>query len=182
MHDGEPTRADLDRHRAVYSTPKLPAFSVREFDERLLAGRNPLTVVDVAELRRRGVTHVLDLREDHEWRSPGKFGVEAVDELRRVGLERRNVVIKDVTPPSPKALDEAVSWIEGALAQSATTVFVHCRAGQERTGTVLAAFLLSRGMSFTDALRLLKARCDAEPTPAQEAMVRAWAEGRQHGR
>ena len=74
MRDAEPTARDQDRHRSVYATPGLPGFEVHDVDDRLLAGRNPLTVVDAAELSSRGVTHVLDLREEHEWRGAGRFG------------------------------------------------------------------------------------------------------------
>lgn len=138
MRDAAPTARDQDRHRAVYATPGLPAFQVYDVDDRLYAGRNPLTAVDVAELVRRGVTHVLDLREEHEWRRPGRFGAEAVEALGARGVERRSLVVADLSPPTPAVLDAAVAWIDEVLAKSDAKVFVHCHAGRERTGSVLA--------------------------------------------
>jgi ADP-ribosylglycohydrolase len=174
MRDTETTVQDQERHEAVYATAGLPAFAVHELDDRLLAGRNPLTVVDVARLRRLNVSHVLDLREEKEWRPPGRFGAEAVAAMGPRGIERRNVVVRDVSPPSPKALDEAVAWIDGVVARPGTRVFVHCRAGRERTGSVLAAYFVSHGTSLEAALAFLRERCGAEPLPAQMTAVRAW--------
>jgi len=181
MRDAEPTARDQERHRAVYATPGLPGFKVYEVGDRLFAGRNPLTVVDVAELRRRGVTHVLDLREEHEWRGPGLFGVEAVEELGKRGVDRLNVVVEDLSPPTPAVLTETVAWIERVLKEAGTKVFVHCRAGRERTGSVLAALLMSRGMPMEHALLALRERCDAAPLPAQVKALRAWAADRAQG-
>jgi len=178
MRDAEPTARDQNRHRAVYATPGLPGFKVYEVADHLFAGRNPLTVVDVVDLRSRGVTHVLDLREEQEWRGPGRFGAEAVEELGRRGVERHIVAVEDLSPPKPAALDDAVAWIEEVLANPGTKVFVHCRAGRERTGSVLAAVFVARGVLLEDALGIIKERCGAAPLPAQVAAVRSWAAAR----
>ena len=58
------SRVDHDR---IYSTPGLPRFEIHELDDRLLAGRNPLSAIDAQRLVDAGVTHVVDLRESHEW-------------------------------------------------------------------------------------------------------------------
>jgi rhodanese-related sulfurtransferase len=178
MPKSEPTAGDVERHRAVYATPNLPPFEIHEIDDRLRAGRNPLTVVDVAELCVSGITHVLDLRENHEWRAPNRFGAEAVDELQRRGVERRNIVVTDMAAPSQPDLDAAVRWIEAALSKPRTRVFVHCRAGRERTAAILAALLVSRGATLEHALATLKKRAGAAPLPAQLAAVGAWAAAR----
>ena len=65
------SRVDHDR---IYSTPGLPRFEIDELDDRLLAGRNPLSAIDAQGLVDVGVTHVVDLRERHEWETPGRFG------------------------------------------------------------------------------------------------------------
>jgi protein-tyrosine phosphatase len=175
-----PTPQDTQRHRAVYARPGLPAFAMHEFDDRLLAGRNPLTVVDVAQLCAAGVTHVLDLREDAEWAASDRFGVEAIDELRRRGVERKAIRVVDQGAPSPEFLDAAVAWIEEIVARAGTRVYVHCRAGRERTAAVLAALLVSRGVSLADALRRVRERCRGVPMTHQVAAVRAWAAARGH--
>ncbi len=65
------SRADHDR---IYSTPGLPRFEIHELDDRLLAGRNPLSAIDTQGLVDVGVTHVVDLRERYEWETPSRFG------------------------------------------------------------------------------------------------------------
>ena len=69
------SRTDHDR---IYSTPGLPRFEIHELDDRLLAGRNPLSAIDAQGLVDVGVTHVVDLRERHEWETPGRFGRAAL--------------------------------------------------------------------------------------------------------
>ena len=46
------SRVDHDR---IYSTPGLPRFEIHELDDRLLAGRNPLSAIDAQRLVDAGV-------------------------------------------------------------------------------------------------------------------------------
>lgn len=177
-----PSAANSERHRLVYATPGLPPLAVHGVENQLLAGRNPLTVVDVVELQARGVTHVVDLREDAEWSAPGRFGAEAVAELDVRGIKRLAVPVRDQAAPPGHVLEAAVRWIRDALKAPDAKVFVHCRAGRERTGAVLAAYLVSCGAPLDAALTMLRSRCGAAPLPAQVAAVREWASSRTVGR
>ncbi len=62
-------------HDRVYAVPALPAFTFHELDDRLLAGRAPLTKVDVGMLADVGVTRILGLREEHDDLAPELLGV-----------------------------------------------------------------------------------------------------------
>jgi rhodanese-related sulfurtransferase len=117
----------------------IPDFEFDTITPRLLAGRNPLTADDVAQLRERGVTHILDLREAREWAGPGRLGSEAVEAIPRAGIERLNLPIGDMTAPAAEDFDRACAFLERALEEPESVVFVHCRAGQQRTGAILAA-------------------------------------------
>lgn len=162
------------RHREVYATPHLPPMNLNWIDHGLLAGRNPLTELDARWLRARGVTHVLDLREEWEWEPP-RFGREALASLEPPVI-RRHIPVVDMGAPTPAQLDAAVAFLEEALQAPGSLVYVHCRAGAERTAAVLVAFHARRhGLGYDAALQELRSRRPAlNPLPAQEAAVRRW--------
>jgi len=161
-------------HRAVYATPHLPKLNCNWIDHGLLAGRNPLTALDAEWLVARGVTHVLDLREPAEW-APPRFGQDALDALAG-RIDRRHIPVVDMGPPTPAQFDEAVAFLTETLGEPDALVYVHCRAGAERTAAILVAFHARRNrMGYDEALRDLQSRrpllC---PLPNQEAATRRW--------
>jgi ADP-ribosyl-[dinitrogen reductase] hydrolase len=167
------------RHQRVYETPNLPAFWILELEERLLYGRNPLTARDVEKLITKGVTRALDLREDHEWNRPDRYGREAVAALERSGVVRESVPIKDTTAPRPEQLDRTRQILSNARADR-DTVFVHCRGGIERTGTVIAAYLARRDVLPVDETLRGFDECDSRlhPLSHQIEAVRRWLRSR----
>ena len=166
------SRVDHDR---IYSTPGLPRFEIHELDDRLLAGRNPLSAIDAQRLVDIRVTHVVDLRERHEWETPGRFGRAAVEELSVLGIERLHTPVTDGGAPSKAALDAAVRWMARVAEQDGSRIFVHCRAGQERTAAVLAAYLATHwALTLDQAIEWLASRYGGRPLPPQEQAVREW--------
>jgi protein tyrosine phosphatase (PTP) superfamily phosphohydrolase (DUF442 family) len=164
------------RHELVYRTPGLPAWSFYRVQDGLLGGRNPLTAEDVAALQAEGVGTIVDLREDEEWRSADRYGREAVAAAEWCGIERVSVPIRDLGPPSPDNLDRVSSILDDRLPGG--HVFVHCRAGIERTGAVIAAWL-SRKERISPSEAVLRMRANGagvHPLPAQMKAVSDWLE------
>jgi atypical dual specificity phosphatase len=163
------------RHAEVYADPAVLAFEWNWLDERLAAGRNPLTAADIAELARAGITHILDLREAQEWSAPSP-GHEAVEFSRECGLERHHFPLTNREAPREEELFQASAWLESALGNPKAKVYVHCRAGMERTATIVVAFHGARtGQSYDAALDDLKRKRPIfQPLPHQESAVRAW--------
>lgn len=150
MHD------QVAYHQSVYATPGLPKFEYSQVADRLYAGRNPLTALDVAELASLGITHTLDLREPHEWQAP-RFGDEALQEISRRGITRHHLPVVDAGVPTPEQLERAVIFLRGALREPTFKVYVHCRAGIERTSAVLVAYWgRTWGMTYDQALHALR--------------------------
>lgn len=165
-------------HDEIYETFDLPAFESHWVADRVRAGRNCLSAWDVERLvTAHGITHVLDLREEEEWRSPW-VGQDAVDEIARRGLTRLNISVPDFHAPTSDDLSAAVAFIRTALEDPDACVYVHCRAGWQRTATVLVAWYASaHDVDYDTALKHLKRkRRVLGPSLEQEAAARAWIE------
>jgi atypical dual specificity phosphatase len=79
-----------------------------------------------------------------------------------------------MTSPTLDDLRAAVRFIQERTDKG---VVVHCRAGLGRTGTVLAAYLVSRGESAAAALAKVRAmRPGSVETPDQEQAIVRYAE------
>ncbi len=163
------------RHHAVYSSGQVPEFDYSSVGEHLMAGRNPLSARDIHISKGLGVTHLLDLREVGEWAAP-RFGLEALREAQSAGLKREHLPIVDMGAPTQDDLTRAVASIEEALSEPGAIVYVHCRAGMERTAAVLIAFHAGKhGRSYEQALQeLRRGRGILRPLPNQERAVRLW--------
>ena len=96
---------------------------------------------------------------------------------------RINHPITDFGVPSTSQMQIILHSIDEALVQGGK-VYLHCRAGIGRTGTVAATWLVNRGMNGQAALDLLQQKWQAvdkrleEPhtpeTAAQRQFVLAW--------
>jgi ADP-ribosyl-[dinitrogen reductase] hydrolase len=166
------------RHQIVYSKPGLPTFTGFLASPGLFAGRNPLTDMDIEHLMARGIGVIIDLREDHEWAEPGRYGSEAVAAEPWSDLRRCHVPVRDGEAPGPDDLDRVWEILRQDARKASGDVYVHCRAGRERTGAILVAYVArSEGISFDKALRRLQeGGCPIHLLPDQETAVRRWLE------
>ena len=121
-----------------------------------------------------GITHFIDLT------SPAD-PVKTYQPLG--GAVRINHPITDFGVPSPLQMQGILQSIQSALSQGGK-VYVHCKGGIGRTGTVAATWLTEQGLDDEQALALLLQKWQAmdkrfeEPhtpeTQAQRACVRTW--------
>ena len=121
-----------------------------------------------------GITHFIDLT------SPAD-PVKTYQPLG--GAVRINHPITDFGVPSPLQMQSILQSIQTAL-QAGGKVYVHCKAGIGRTGTVAATWLTEQGLDSEQALALLLQKWQAmdkrfeEPhtpeTQAQREFVRTW--------
>ena len=125
-----------------------------------------------------GITHFIDLT------SPAD-PVKPYQPLG--GAVRINHPITDFGVPSPLQMQSILQSIQSALDQGGK-VYVHCKAGIGRTGTVAATWLREQGLDGELALALLMQkwqamdkRFEAPHTPeteAQRQFVLAWLKSR----
>jgi hypothetical protein len=71
------------------------------------------------------------------------------------GFEVYYLPIEDEETPQLQALNEALDWLDEAIYLD-KKVYVHCRHGIGRTGTVISAYLLRRGLGSKLVKRKLK--------------------------
>ena len=144
-----------------------------EVADRLVTGSLPADAQDVAALAHDGVTCVMNLCQDQEYDDGERAAVEAA--LRDAGIRERRVELVDYGGLMPGAIELAATTVAGWLDEG-ERVYLHCRAGWQRSATVAAAALALRdGIEPDEALAQIKRRKpSSEPLPHQLQDLRRW--------
>ena len=148
-------------------------FGFAEVGDGLLVGAYPLDAEDVAEIAGAGVDVVYNLVEDEEYEAGERDTATAA--LAAAGVNERRLPLVDYGNVPEAALDRAVVEVLGDL-EAGRRVYVHCRAGWQRSATVAAGVLaLREGLPIEVALAVLRERKPtAEPLGHQRADLLAW--------
>jgi atypical dual specificity phosphatase len=148
--------------RSVMAAP--PGFSW--IDKPLLAAMaRPSEPEDLAWLREHGIEVLLSLTEDRLRR----------DWIEDAGLLVFHEPLEDMEPPTQDQLDRCVSAILRANERN-MGVAVHCGAGLGRTGVVIAAYFVAKGLNAGNAIaRIRRLRPGSIETDEQAAAVELFA-------
>jgi atypical dual specificity phosphatase len=135
-------------------------------DKPLLAAMaRPSGPEDLAWLREHGIEVLLSLTEERPRR----------DWIEGAGLLVYHEPLEDMEAPSQEQLDRCVSAIVRANERK-MGVAVHCGAGLGRTGVVIAAYFVARGLSAANAIaRIRRLRSGSIETEEQAAAVEHFA-------
>lgn len=110
------------------AAPHVPNFD--RVNSRLFRGGAP-ALVGLQELAAMGVKLDLDLRESGD---ATKFEKEQAEKL---GMRYVNIPFSAFSAPAPSQIERVLSIL---LRDDSGPVFVHCRRGKDRTGTVIACY------------------------------------------
>ena len=155
------------------------SYGFAEVYDRLLIGAYPLDGDDVHALGAMSVRRILNLVEDEEY-EPGQRMVVA-QELSAAGIEEHRMRLTDFGrlpgDSIEAAVQEVVGWLEegdGAL------VYVHCRAGWQRSAAVAAGVVAVREEIGIDAgmAYVQERKPTAAPLPHQLEDLQAWWQSR----
>jgi atypical dual specificity phosphatase len=131
----------------------------------LAALARPESAEELAWLREQGIDVLISLTEDPPRR----------DWVDDAGLMLFHVPMVDMEPPAMEDLDRCVSAIERAHARN-LGVAIHCGAGLGRTGVVLAAYFIHKGLTAKNAIgRVRRLRAGSIETEEQENALEEYA-------
>ncbi len=114
--------------------------------DQLAVGPAPASKAAMRLLRKEGVSCIINLCREFT-------DLHEIEE--REGFEVYYLPVTDEEAPDLVELEKALAWLDEAL-YLGKKVYIHCRYGMGRTGTVLNAYLLRRGLGHKLANRRLK--------------------------
>lgn len=127
---------------------------------------------DVARIREWGANSVLTLIERPEF---AELNVSTLPcEIERQGMSWMHLPIRDMHPPGHSFMSQWNRYGKELVDQLATgkNVFIHCKGGLGRTGTIAACLLIESGIKHLEAIDCVrKARPKTIETVAQEFFV-----------
>jgi len=148
------------------SEESCQAYRLTWVTDQLAVGCAPMSHDQLESLHAQGVDCILNLC--------GEFcdlhQIEAA-----AGFEVRYLPVPDEEAPDLAELEKALGWLDERI-YLGRKVLIHCRHGIGRTGTVLNAYLLRRGLGHRMAGRILK------PLRSKPANFDQWWSIRKYGR
>jgi len=170
----------------------LPGDSYWVEEGRLLAGPYPGDPDSDRERQKLGAFLDLGMRRFVDLTQPAEHSPYA-PMLKRIAAERgldvyhTRMAIPDVSVPPAVRMREILDLIDAEL-DGGNSIYLHCRGGAGRTGTVVGCFLVERGEPPAEALADIasdrrdlhsKRRAWSSPeTEEQRQYVLAWRPGR----
>lgn len=151
-----------------------------EVADDLLIGAYPQDAADVAVLDDEAVTRVLNLVEDREYEAGRR--AECAAALTAAGIAESRIMLEDYGRLGHEQLEQAVALVLDWL-ESGERVYVHCRAGWQRSASVAAAVIAVReSVSLLEGLsRVQQQRPEAEPLIHQREDLATWWMRRRSG-
>jgi protein-tyrosine phosphatase len=152
-------------------------FGFAEVGDDLLMGAYPQDAEDVAALVEARVTRVFNLVQDVEY-DPGARDV-CMAAISEAGIEEERVELVDYGSLDADQIESAAQSVLSWLDQG-ERVYVHCRAGWQRSATIVAAIVsLREGVPPWEALDILRRRKPtANPLSHQREDLFRWWEQR----
>jgi protein-tyrosine phosphatase len=149
------------------------SYGLADVHPDLIIGSYPLDEEDVAMIAHLGVNRILNLVQDREYRPGEREIVEAAFE--RAEIEETRLDMEDYGELPSEQLERAVGLVNEWLDQG-QRVYVHCRAGWQRSAAIAAGVVaLREDRGIEEALEVVQLRKpSADPLPHQRDDLVAW--------
>ena len=149
------------------------AYGFADVHADLIIGAYPLDAGDVADVARLGITRLLNLVEDSEYRPGQREEVHAA--LVAAGIAETRLPLIDYGHLPFDQLDDAVDTVVTWL-RAGERVYLHCRAGWQRSASVAAgAVAILDGIGIEAALdQIQRHKPSADPLPHQRRDLAQW--------
>lgn len=135
--------------------------------EDLAVGPAPMSHQALDDLHAQGVRAILNLCAEFT----------DLHEIERAhGFEVYHLPVEDEQAPDVDELEKALDWLDEAI-YLGRKVYIHCRHGIGRTGTVLNAYILRRGLGHLRAWLKLRGLRSQPANFRQWRMVRRYGKG-----
>ncbi len=117
--------------------------------DRIAIGGGIWTSENMANVAREGITHIVDMQiEFDDTPLAADYGITVL----------WNPTDDDFEPKPAQLLRRGVEFVEAALGEADTKIFIHCAAGVHRAPMMALAVLGSMGWDLKDAMRLIETR------------------------
>jgi atypical dual specificity phosphatase len=148
-------------------------FGYAEVADGLITGAYPLDADDVGAIAGEEVTAIFNLCEDVEYEPGEREDVELA--LERFGIVEQRLDVVDYGGLLPGQLELATNAVMQWLDEG-ERVYLHCRAGWQRSAAVATGVVARRDeLELDEALRRIRSRKpSAEPLPHQIEDLRRW--------
>lgn len=134
--------------------------------DNLAVGHAPMSYAHLEELKSQGLTAIMNLCAEF-------CDLHEIEEKH--GFEVYYLPVHDEEAPDMVEMEKALAWLDEAV-YLGKKVYIHCRHGIGRTGVVLNAYLLRRGLGHKQAGKILKS------LRSKPANFRQWWTVRKYGR
>jgi len=117
-------------------------YPMKWITDNLAVGYAPRSEEELDEVKAHGITAIVNLCAEC-------YDLHTTEEHR--GFRVYFLPLPDEGAPDMDDIEKAVAWIDESIG-SGNKILVHCRFGIGRTGTLVAAYFLSKGYSLKEAL------------------------------
>ena len=124
----------------------MPEYPIKWITEHLAVGYAPRSHAELGTIRYQGISAIVNLCAEC---------YDLYDIEKNAGFDVYYVPIPDEEAPDLEGLGKALAWVTDGI-NNKKKVLVHCRFGIGRTGTFVAAYLMSQGHSLKAALKKMK--------------------------